>query len=62
MMDIIYLQLHGPDDEEATWCKDRIRHNDVEYIRKDLYDDLKNQITAYQLTIANMEAGINHEN
>lgn len=65
--DVIFLQLHDPTDEGkteladpkadgVTWCWEQIHHNDVEYIRKDLYDELKNQITAYQLTIANMEA------
>lgn len=65
--DVIFLQLHDPTDEGkteladpkadgVTWCWEQIHHNDVEYIRKDLYDELKNQITAYQLTIENMEA------
>lgn len=64
--DVIFLQLHDPTDEGkteladpkadgVTWCWEQIHHNDVEYIRKDLYDDLKTQITAYQLTIANLE-------
>lgn len=65
--DVIFLQLHDPTDEGkteladpkadgVTWCWEQIHHNDVEYIRKDLYDELKNQITVYQLTIENMEA------
>jgi len=65
--DVIFLQLHDPTDEGkteladpkadgVTWCWEQIHHNDVEYIRKDLYDELKTQITAYQLTIENMES------
>jgi hypothetical protein len=65
--DMIFLQLHDPENyrenepanpkaDGVTWCWEPMHHNDVEYIRKDLYDELKNQITAYQLTITNMEA------
>lgn len=45
--DVIYLQLHDPDDTELTqkadftgdgitWCWERIHANDVRYVREDL--------------------------
>lgn len=41
----IYLQWFDPIDfsesEEVTWCKDQIEKTDPEYIRKDLYNELK---------------------
>lgn len=45
----IYLQLENEDqdpyqlknlDEGTTWCRDKVNDDDVEYIRKDLYDKL----------------------
>ena len=41
---VIYLQLDQTDDEssyndeEITWCWDRINETDIEYIRKTEYD------------------------
>jgi len=39
-MKIIYLQV---DQTEVTWCQDKINDSDVEYIRKDIYDSLKEE-------------------
>ena len=43
---IIYLQWHTEDcdpdcDEEVSWCIDKINDDDIEYIRRDLYDALQ---------------------
>ena len=38
----IFLQWgHHADWESLTWCQDKIDDDDVEYVRKDLYDNLR---------------------
>ena len=38
----IFLQWgHRSDWDSLTWCQDRIDDDDVEYVRKDLYDELR---------------------
>ena len=49
----IYLQDCDPNcNEEPTWCVDKIEETDVEYIRKDLYQELYNKYRALELTLA----------
>lgn len=42
--DKIYLQIKddsGEDQNEITWCEDRVEDTDIVYIRADIPDELK---------------------
>jgi len=48
--DAIYLQMCDDENSEwcdtVTWCQDRVHDSDVKYIRDDLVESLRQQLTA----------------
>ena len=49
---IIFLQCtDAPLSDDSTWCADKIHDDDVEYVRKDLYDKLQTEIIAMRATL-----------
>ncbi|MBK6587958.1 MAG: hypothetical protein IPG22_06545 [Acidobacteria bacterium] len=53
--DAIYLQVCDDEDSEwlghVTWCQDRVHESDVKYIRADLVESLRQQLSAAQARI-----------
>ena len=50
----IYLQRTQDDSLDAgetTWCTDKINETDIEYIRKDIFDDLFHELNVTRLEI-----------
>lgn len=43
--DIIYLQCDEDCDTGQTWCEDRVAEGDVEYLRSDLVDAMKEGVS-----------------
>ena len=57
----IYLQWQDYEGEDVTWCVDKINETDVEYVRKDLYDDMVAMVKILELEVCIQQSKTHRE-